>query len=250
MNGYWAVSILASILILGGFGVTQSAYANPISEFFLDDMRCDGLFDHPVSEELGVNPAFPGDFPVAEEITSSLEPGVVICVAGDGDPTNDYNVTITNVSPFDYIDVFFVGDIGVTIGNADGAMCGGMCDAFLIDPFGVNPNLISESFSSDGIFESGETWEFIVTDFVTPGPPLPPTFGSLGVGVSGPIPSSTASILANEDFEFGPVGGTSIPVETTALLVAGAQTTTPWLMFGVVAAVGIGLAVFTIKRSR
>jgi len=47
-----------------------------------------------------------------------------------------------------------------------------------------------------------------------------------------------------------PVGGTIIPIDTTALLVAGAQTISPWLILGVIIPVGIGLAVFTIKRSR
>jgi len=46
------------------------------------------------------------------------------------------------------------------------------------------------------------------------------------------------------------IGGTSIPIDTTALLVAGAQTMTPWLILVVISAVGIGLAVFTLKRSR
>jgi len=49
---------------------------------------------------------------------------------------------------------------------------------------------------------------------------------------------------------FAVIGGTSIPIDTTALLVAGAQTTTPWLILGVLSAVGIGIAVFTLKRSR
>jgi len=46
------------------------------------------------------------------------------------------------------------------------------------------------------------------------------------------------------------IGGTILPIDTTALLVAGAQTMTPWLILGVITAVGIGLAVFTLKRSR
>jgi len=46
------------------------------------------------------------------------------------------------------------------------------------------------------------------------------------------------------------IGGTILPIDTTALLVAGAQTMTPWLILGVVTTVGIGLAVFTLKRSR
>jgi len=46
------------------------------------------------------------------------------------------------------------------------------------------------------------------------------------------------------------IGGTLIPIDTTALLIAGAYTMTPWLILGVLSAVGIGLAVFTLKRSR
>jgi len=45
------------------------------------------------------------------------------------------------------------------------------------------------------------------------------------------------------------IGGTLIAIDKTALLVAGAQTMTPWLVLGVVSAVGIGLAVFTLKRN-
>ena len=46
------------------------------------------------------------------------------------------------------------------------------------------------------------------------------------------------------------VGGHLISIDTTALLVAGAYTMTPWLILGILSAVGIGLAVFTLKRSR
>jgi len=47
-----------------------------------------------------------------------------------------------------------------------------------------------------------------------------------------------------------PVGGTFLPIDTTALLVAGAYTTASWMIPILVSAVGIGLAVFTLKRSR
>jgi len=46
-----------------------------------------------------------------------------------------------------------------------------------------------------------------------------------------------------------PVGGTILPIDTTSLLVAGAQTISPWLILGLVSAIGIGLAVFTLKRN-
>jgi len=45
-----------------------------------------------------------------------------------------------------------------------------------------------------------------------------------------------------------PVGGTIIPIDSTALLVAGAHTSASWMIPILVSAVGIGLAVFTVKR--
>ena len=41
-----------------------------------------------------------------------------------------------------------------------------------------------------------------------------------------------------------------ILIDTTALLVAGAYTSASWMIPILVSAVGIGLAVFTLKRSR
>jgi len=67
------------------------------------------------------------------------------------------------------------------------------------------------------------------------------------------ISGSNIGIIELDDtceFVFAVIGGTILPIDTTALLVAGAQTTTPWLILGVVAAVGVGFAVFTLKRSR
>jgi len=61
---------------------------------------------------------------------------------------------------------------------------------------------------------------------------------------------SVECIFVNEFIGIGgpPVGGTIIPIDTTALLVAGSQTISPWLILGILSAVGIGLAIFTIKR--
>jgi len=47
-----------------------------------------------------------------------------------------------------------------------------------------------------------------------------------------------------------PVGGTLIPIDTTALLLAGVQSISMWMIPILVSAVGIGIAVFTLKRSR
>jgi len=203
MRNIWVIPVLVSILILGSFGVIQSAYAFPIDEPFLNDIaRCDPILDQTLTEELGTSPGF--TFFIDELITSSAISGAPeICAFSDFDPTNDWEVTITNTSPSDYVDLFFVTETFDSVGNADGTFCGGDCDAFLIKSGGVNSNLISESFAPpDGIFESGETWIFLVTNFSGAGAGLPPTFGSLGIGpasspdVDTPT-TSRASIVAN-----------------------------------------------------
>ncbi len=44
------------------------------------------------------------------------------------------------------------------------------------------------------------------------------------------------------------IGGELLPIETTALLLAGAYTTASWMIPVVLSAVGIGLAVFTLRK--
>jgi len=86
----------------------------------------------------------------------------------------------------------------------------------------------------------------------------PSTFEGVGefiqtidtAGIMTVVGSGTRQVA---DLTFVPdlaIGGTLIPIDTTALLVAGAQIISPWLILGVIAAVGIGLAVFTLKRNR
>ena len=44
------------------------------------------------------------------------------------------------------------------------------------------------------------------------------------------------------------IGGTMIPIDSTALLLAGAQSTASWMIPVIVSAIGIGLAVFTLRK--
>jgi len=67
---------------------------------------------------------------------------------------------------------------------------------------------------------------------------------------SGSPPGTYTIALLGVEFCDLAVGGTFLPIDTTALLVAGAQTISPWLILSVIIPVAIGLAVFTIKRSR
>ena len=46
----------------------------------------------------------------------------------------------------------------------------------------------------------------------------------------------------------GPVGGTSLPIDTTALLVGGFNTNSIWMIPAVLGIVGAGIVVFKLKR--
>jgi len=47
-----------------------------------------------------------------------------------------------------------------------------------------------------------------------------------------------------------PIGGTILPIDTTALLVTGSQMMSPWLILGGLSIIGIGFVIFTLKRRR
>ncbi len=212
------VQLLAAVAFLFAvpFGLAPSASAVPVDGFYVEDPRCDPIPDQPLPHEIGEIA-----FPIDELIEVVIVPGTPICVPDDGIP-NDFLVRMTNLSPFPYINLFFVADDFGLVGNADGTVFDFAdpalvpTDAFRIDGTvtvtGLNDNLIFESLVFDEIFSPGETWEFLVTNFGPP-PPLvgpPPVFDSVGAfaGTSAGFPPSTASILA-----------TQVPEPSTALLL-------------------------------
>ena len=90
---------------------------------------------------------------------------------------------MANLSPYSYTDLFFVADAGISVGT--------------VTVTGINDNLLGESGLVNEIFESGETWRFIVTNVLFPAsvPPLL-VFDSAGgfAGNSPGFPPGTASI--------------------------------------------------------
>jgi len=259
MKGHWTVSVLVSILIVGGFGLSQPAFAVPTSVSFVNDPNCDPLSVPPNVDELGLGIfSIPnGPFPDDEVITTSVfGTGLTPCPSAPDGPDPNFRMRIENFSPTDFVEVWYVADPDTTITNYDGFVNGER--AFKIDGpdsfggCGVNCPLTFEVLTQDGIFESGEIWNFDFQDYSNAFGLPAGDIDSLGVpSVSSPTGPSSGSIIAIDAFgEISVVGGTILPIDTTALLVAGAQTTTPWLILGVLSAVGIGLAVFTLKRSR
>jgi len=175
------------------------AHAVPVQGIFVDDPRCDFHPQTTLSHELG---NVLSGFPIDEGLDVRIDPGKVVCVGDDG-IANDFAVTITNVSPNSWVDLFFVADEGTLIGNADGSVSDltapGFTDAFKIDNLGSNANLVAGD-NGNLIFEPGEAWTFMVANFIAPAstPPFP-VLGSVGafsVSSSGD-PLSNASILAN-----------------------------------------------------
>ena len=169
---------LAAVL---GLVHVNAANGNPVSAPYTDDGRCDAIPNQTLTEELGELPFFPLD----EQISSShVSSAPVVCVADDGDSSNDYEITITNLSGLAWTNLFYVVDQFDTVGNADGTISDGItsCDAFKIDAAGSNANLVSESAAADGVFAPGEVWVFRVTNLVmSPTLPTTPTpFDSLG----------------------------------------------------------------------
>ena len=198
------------------FALATDVAAISVDGAYIEDPRCDTIPDQNLPHEIGETAAFPID----ELIDVVVTTGNPICMPDDGAP-NDFLVSITNLSPWPYVNLFFVADEGIFVGNSDGVVldlagpAGAVADAFRIDGTvtvtGLNDNLVFESMIPNEIFQPGETWQFLLTNFVVPAAfPPTPVFDSPGAfaGTSGGFPPSTASILA-----------TQVPEPSTALLL-------------------------------
>jgi hypothetical protein len=197
------------------------ARAVPMPANYVDDQRCDPVSNRSLTHELGNVTVFPTN----EAFLVSVQPTTqTICVPNDG-IQNDWIVRILNVSGLAWQDLFFVCDGGTTVGNADGVMFNPAIatapptDAFRIDGTftitGMNDNLIGESMANDEIFQPAEVWDFMVSNFNSPGF-APPAFNTIGFGFATPAPSTShASILASpvpEPASIGLVGMVGIGI--------------------------------------
>jgi hypothetical protein len=190
---------------------------------YVDDPRCDVIAQQTLPDELGDAAIFPANESFVYIIQAT--PQVTVCVPDDG-IANDWDVVMGNASTTAWQNLFFVGDLGTKVGNADGGMVdltgapGVITDSFRIDgliTLGVNNNLLGESGTVDEIFSPGEIWRFKVSNFVDAlGGASAPVFSTPGLfaGSSPPGPvNSNSSIRAT------PV--VPEPTVVGALLVAG-----------------------------
>jgi len=254
VKGHWAVLV---ILILG-FGL-QNALAFDVSLNFNDVSVCDPLSIPPNVHELGegtIGLGATGPFPLDEEIdVEALSIEVSPCPTADNPIKANFVVSITNVSPITYVDLWYVAEPTTAISNIDGTVTetfplpGPDGFAFRIDSSdspggcGAHCPLFSETLTSDGVFEPGETWDFIIQDYAHTSLG-PSAINSLNFGSSS---TSSGSILAVAAVE-SPVGGTYLPIDQSALLLAGAQSISMWMIPVILAGVVVG--VFVIKRKK
>lgn len=183
---------------------TAGAKAVPVKGIYYDDPAgCDSHGTQLLDHELGDASVFPLDEALDFTVSQTVLPSHFSCVPDDGIP-NEWLIRIINVSPFAYTDLYYVSDLGVSVGNYDGAIedttMPGTSTAFRIDGTvtpGMNNTLVSESGVVDEILSPGEIWQFTITNFSLFG--VAPTFGSPGgfaASSSPDLTDSNSSILA------------------------------------------------------
>jgi hypothetical protein len=145
-------------------------------------------------DELGNKPAFPNNEWIDSNwTTTTYRP----CSQNPDSPSiPNIAVSITNRTNNWYPKLYYVADPETTLQNYDQNRLNGML-AFKIDKIGSNTPLIYESMGQNLWFEPGETWTFVIQDYVnTLGLPAS-AFGSLGVPSAGDYLSS-GSIITPE----------------------------------------------------
>ena len=196
---------------------------------------CDILVIPDVVDELGT---LQSNFPNNELITSSDSATNIIqqsCALPSG-TSRLVSITNTVMPQRSFSDVWYVADTGTTISNWDGGVGPNNNRAFKIDSVGAHQPLVMETGGTQvGVFESGEKWEFILNSYSGSG--VASAFGS--VGVPSTASGSTGSIIAIPVQKM--VGGEMILIDKTAVLLAGAQMTSTWLIPIIVASIGIGI---------
>jgi hypothetical protein len=192
---YAAGTVLALSLVAPAYAWPLVAYQEIVSPI-QDDFPAYTNNVH----ELGFTTPL-GPFPLDEAITASVVTwgGYISCPADYGGG-GAVQIQMVNLTAIDWLDVWYVADPETSLSNWDelvGQMGSSTWFAFKIDSTGENTPLIYESITADGIFQAGETWEFVIQEyFNTLGAPAS-AFDSLGIaGASAGGPFSSGSIIA------------------------------------------------------
>jgi hypothetical protein len=154
----------------------------------------DPLFVPELVHELGNQPPFPNE----EWIMSNFEGYTehIPCPEFDDPGIPNVVVAITNMINESWLELWYVADSETFLTNHDGWINQEL--AFKIDNVGLNTPLLFESMRPNLIFEPGETWVFVIQDYINMFGLPPSLFGSIGVGFcnSSQDQVSSGSIIA------------------------------------------------------
>ena len=209
MSKVTTILMLSAVLMF----VVSSAVAIPIKVNSKDTLPQDVLITQeclPV-HELGTSGVFFDDDEGIE--CGCVETSYRPCDQNPDDPgIPNIEVSIFNCTTRDWLWLYYVADPETGLTNDDGLV--NDCLAFQIDAVGANRPLISESMAADGVFQVGETWVFVIQDYVNAPGLSACALNSVGVGAGGcGFPGSGGDVISS---------GSIIPEPgTMALLVLG-----------------------------
>ena len=194
MNKIIFISIFLMLLV----SLNSTALAIPTPILWFDMGNQDPLWLPDIVDELGVNTPGAAPFPQNELISSYYNQDTTYTPCSqnyDNSQIPNPIVGITNLTGISWTSLWYVADPETSLVNDDGWINFDL--AFKIDSTGLNTPLIWESKISDGIFQPGETWEFVIQDYSNSFGLSPAALSSVGVGnVSAQDTLSSGSIIA------------------------------------------------------
>jgi hypothetical protein len=184
-----------------------SAVAIPMQVTSQDDPTCCDTLVVPINvHELGIpTPPFPQNEKIAAQ--DSFTPFLACPPHATGIAST--LVSMVNLTGIHWKDVWYVADTPDTrISNRDGFV--NNADAFKIDHVGINTPLLAESINTNGIFEAGETWEFVIDGYQNNFGLPASAFNSVGVG----------SFSVGDQFSSGSIIAVAVPEPASVALVS------------------------------
>ena len=206
------IAIVVFIVLI--LTISNTSQAVPTIVEYVDGPQ-DPLYVPRNVHELGNSPLFPD-----EELILSSDEGITehrSCPELDNPQFPNVVVSITNLTNESWAELWYVADPQTYLTNHDGWVNGEL--AFKIDNIGLNTPLLSESISSNLVFEPGETWTFVIQDYINMYGLQPSLYGSTGVGFSN----------IEDQLSSGSIIAVPIPAPGTILLVSIGTGFVGWL---------------------
>lgn len=153
------IAVALAVCLIAG----STVLATPVKVDYQDGPGCDPLMVPTDVDELGIGfspDLFPADETIDAGATVTQD---IACPDSAVSGIANQLVRMFNFTGRDFSDVWYVSDPETTLTNVDGFVNGQ--EAFKIDAVGLNRSLVAESIAANGIFEAGESWDFIIDGY-------------------------------------------------------------------------------------